>query len=74
MALTCKDVKVPVDDGFGVDLIEHFELHCKPASRVGIIPVLSEPRAELQLLWLDAHGHRRLFFPNISSKALGIAR
>lgn len=38
--LTRKYVKVPVDDGFSVDVIEHFEVHFKPASRVGLVPVV----------------------------------
>jgi len=33
--LTRKYVKVPVDDGFAVDVIEHFEVHFKPADRLG---------------------------------------
>jgi len=40
--LTRKYVKVPVDDGFGIDVIEHFEVHFKPASRVGIIRTNTE--------------------------------
>lgn len=33
--LTRKYVKVPIDDGFAVDVIEHFEVHFKPADQVG---------------------------------------
>lgn len=40
--LTRKYVKVPVDDGFSVDVIEHFEVHFKPASRVGLVPVVKD--------------------------------
>lgn len=35
--LTRKYVKVPVDYGFGVEVVEHFEVHFKPVSRVGIV-------------------------------------
>ncbi|MES2884191.1 MAG: hypothetical protein V4709_05270 [Pseudomonadota bacterium] len=33
--LTRKYVKVPIDDGFAVDVIEHFEVHFKAADRLG---------------------------------------
>lgn len=33
--LTRKYVKVPIDDGFAVDVIEHFEVHFKPAGQLG---------------------------------------
>ncbi|HEY0972967.1 MAG TPA: hypothetical protein VGE57_00575 [Solimonas sp.] len=33
--LTRKYVKVPIDDGFAVDVIEHFEVHFKPAGQRG---------------------------------------
>lgn len=33
--LTRKHVKVPIDDGFAVDVIEHFEVHFKVADRLG---------------------------------------
>lgn len=41
--LTRKYVKVPVDDGFAVDVIEHFEVHFKPpVSRVGGVPASAD--------------------------------
>lgn len=43
--LTRKYVKVPVDNGFGVDVIEHFEVHFKPLMRVGLTSVHVEPRS-----------------------------
>ena len=36
--LTRKYVKVPIDDGFSVDVIEHFEVHFKPVSPTAIAP------------------------------------
>lgn len=33
--LTRKYVKVPVDDGFAVEVIEHFEVHFKPVGQLG---------------------------------------
>ncbi len=33
--LTRKYVKVPIDDGFAVDVIEHFEVHFTPVDRFG---------------------------------------
>ncbi|MDO9451433.1 MAG: hypothetical protein Q7J29_01075 [Stagnimonas sp.] len=33
--LTRRYVKVPIDDGFAVDVIEHFEVHFKPVERTG---------------------------------------
>lgn len=33
--LTRKYVKVPIDDGFAVEVIEHFEVHFKAAGRIG---------------------------------------
>ena len=33
--LTRKYVKVPIDDGFVVDVIEHFEVHFKPVGQLG---------------------------------------
>lgn len=33
--LTRKYVKVPVDNGFGIDVIEHFEVHFKPVGQLG---------------------------------------
>ena len=42
--LTRKYVKVPVDNGFGIEVVEHFEVHFKPVSRVGIV----EPATDKQ--------------------------
>ena len=33
--LTRKYVQVPIDDGFAVDVIEHFEVHFKPVGQLG---------------------------------------
>lgn len=43
--LTRKYVKVPVDDGFGIDVIEHFEVHFKPVRRVGITPAITASKS-----------------------------
>jgi len=40
--LTRRYVKVPVDNGFGIDTIERFEVHFKPVSRVGTVPLYSD--------------------------------
>lgn len=43
--LSRKYVKVPVDDGFGVDVVEHFEVHFKPVDRVGLVPATTGPQS-----------------------------
>jgi len=40
--LTRRYVKVPVDNGFGVDVVERFEVHFNPVRRVGMTPLVTD--------------------------------
>lgn len=42
--LTQKYVKVPIDDGFSVDVVEHFEVHFKPVRVGGTPPAPATPK------------------------------